>query len=290
MRRAFTFFVFAASAVASPLALSAQRINPIIPTGPAAAPTGSGVTVDGVVRDKDGRPLSAAEVIVDADHRAITNTRGEFSISGLKSGLIELTARRIGYTPITTGVQVEPTTLRVSLGIKLIQIPQQLGTMLVEGKRLSKALWQTGFYQRQNLGRGTYFDDTYMQRFKASVATLVGTVNGVTLDRNRNNIAIAYGHLPNGSNCPLSVFVDGNYISWANQMGIDDVVNRDEVLAIEVYPRASEMPAKVSGLGGMSGVGSIGTVALQGAAGASGVGAYAECGAVLFWTKPVEAK
>ena len=140
--------------------MHAQRINPIKPATPAA--TGTGVTLDGVVRDKEGRPLAAAEVIVDGDHRSITNSRGEFTISGLTSGVIEFTTRRIGYTPITSAVQVDPGTLRVNLAVKLVPIVQELGTMVVEGKRLSKALWQTGFYKRQDGGRGAYFDDSYM--------------------------------------------------------------------------------------------------------------------------------
>jgi len=274
-------------AVAASSAAHAQRINPIKPTPPAAA--GTGVTLEGVVRDREGRPLAAAEVIVDADHRSITNSRGEFTISSLTSGLIEFTTRRIGYTPITSAVQVDPGTLRVTLAVKLVPIVQQLGTMVVEGKQLSKALWQTGFYKRQDGGRGTYFDDTYMKNFHASVATLIGTVSGVDLDRGSNGVAKAYGRLPNGSHCPLSVFVDGNHISWANQMGIDDIINRDDILALEVYPRASEMPSRIAGMGGMSGVGSIGTFNLQGAS-VEGGGTYAECGAVLIWTKPLETK
>jgi hypothetical protein len=226
---------------------------------------------------------------VDGDHRSITNSRGEFTISGLTSGVIEFTTRRIGYTPITSAVQVDPGTLRVNLAVKLVPIVQELGTMVVEGKRLSKALWQTGFYKRQDGGRGAYFDDSYMKNFKASIATLVGTVSGVNIDRGSNGVAKAYGKLPNGSLCPLSVFVDGNYISWATQLGIDDIINREDVLALEIYPRASEMPSRIAGMGGMSGVGNIGTVNIQGAS-VQGGGTFAECGAVLIWTKPLDSK
>jgi len=286
MRRAISTLICLVAA-ASPSAMHAQRINPIKPATPAA--TGTGVTLDGVVRDKEGRPLAAAEVIVDGDHRSITNSRGEFTISGLTSGVIEFTTRRIGYTPITSAVQVDPGTLRVNLAVKLVPIVQELGTMVVEGKRLSKALWQTGFYKRQDGGRGAYFDDSYMKNFKASIATLVGTVSGVNVDRASNGVARAYGKLPNGSLCPLSVFVDGNYISWANQLGIDDIINRDDVLALEIYPRASEMPSRIAGIGGMSGVGNIGTVNIQGAS-VQGGGTFAECGAVLIWTKPLDSK
>ena len=97
------------------------------------------------------------------------------------------------------------------------------------------------------------------------------------------------GRLPNGSECPLSVFVDGNFIPWATSTGIDDVVNRDDVLAVEVYPRASEMPAKIAGRGGRSGLGTIGTVTIAGAAPQYG-GGFVECGAILVWTKPLKTK
>src|SRR5215212_7750189 len=165
MKRLSLHAVVLVAAVTIPSLALAQRINTIKPTAPAATVTG--VTLEGVVRDREGRPLAAAEVFVDAGHRSITNSRGEFTLSGLGGGLIEFTARRIGYTPITSAVQVDPGTLRVSLGVKLVPIVQELGTMVVEGKRLSKSLWQTGFYKRQDGGRGTYFDDAYMQRFKA---------------------------------------------------------------------------------------------------------------------------
>ena len=98
-------------------------------------------------------------MIVDNDHRAITNSRGEFSISGLQSGIIEFTTRRIGYTPITSAVQVDSGTVTVHLAVKLVPIATNLGTIIVEGRRMDKALWQTGFYQRQATGTGQYFDD-----------------------------------------------------------------------------------------------------------------------------------
>jgi hypothetical protein len=264
-------------------AANAQRINTIKPSAPAS------VTIDGVVRDNEGRALSAAEVIVDDKHRSITNSRGEFSISGLDPGVIEFTTRRIGYTPITSAVQVDPGALAVHLAVKLVPLAIQLGKIVVEGKRLDKSLWQTGFYQRQQTGMGHYFDDMYLKRYQASIATLIGTVPSVFLDRASNGTAVALGRLANGSTCPLAVFVDGNFIPWARDLGLDNVVNRDDILAVEVYPRASEIPAKIAGKGGMSGVGSIGTVNIQGSTIQAGQ-VYAECGAVLIWTKPLESK
>ena len=285
MKRVFVFCacVTGASLLFSPSNAIAQRINSIKPAAPASE---AGVTIDGIVRDREGRPLAAAEVIVDGEHRTITNSRGEFSIPGLSAGLIEFTTRRIGYSPVTSAVQVDPGLRAVHLAVKLVPIALELGTIVVEGKRLDKNLWQTGFYRRQELGNGAYFDDTYLKTFEASIASLMSTVSSVYVDRSSNGVAVALGRLPNGASCPLSVYVDGNYISWAREQGLDDVVNRDDILGIEVYARASEMPARISGLGGATGTGAIGTVNIRGGS-VQGGQVFGECGSILIWTKPL---
>ena len=269
----------------SPAFAHAQRVNKI---SDAAAP--AKVTFDGLVIDGLGRPLAAAEVIVDDEHRAISNARGEFRIPDLPSGAIEFTARRIGYQPTKTIIQVEPG-LTVHLAIKLVPVAVDIGTIVIEGKSVNKALWQTGFYQRQVTGAGQYFDADYMRTHHVGLGALMENIASVRVERGTGGRgpAIPTGRLPNGAACPLSVFVDGNFIPWATTTGIDDVVNRDDVLAIEVYPRASEMPPKIVGRGGAQGVGAIGTVTLKGASLQYGSG-FAECGAILVWTRPLDEK
>lgn len=276
------FTAMAAAVILSlPAAALAQRINTIKPTAAARQ-----VTLDGVVRDPQGRPLAAAEIIVDDEHRAISNSRGEFSIGGLDSGLLQFVARRIGYQPVTTGVNVEQPGLTVHLAITLTPIAIELGTMIIEGRRMDKTLWQTGFYQRQQLlGGGQYFDDSYFRTHQITLGTVLSEVTSVYVDRQSNGNGIALGKMPNGSRCAMSVFVDGHFISWADQ-GVDAVVNRDDILALEVYPRASQMPTMIAGRGGKDGGGSIGTVNLKGSAGMSGP-TTGECGAILIWTKPL---
>ena len=288
MRRVLLFCagIIGASLLLSPSNAIAQRINTIKPAGPESA---SSVTLDGIVRDREGRPLAAAEVIVDGEHRTITNSRGEFSIPGLSTGLIEFTTRRIGYSPVTSAVQVDPGLRAVHLAVKLVPIAIELGTIVIEGKRMDKTLWQTGFYRRAELGNGAYFDDEYMKRFQASIASLISTVSSVYVDRTSNGTAVALGRLPNGASCPLSVYVDGNYISWAREQGLDNVVNSADILGIEVYARASEMPARISGLGGATGTGSIGTVNIRGGS-MQGGQVFGECGSILIWTKPLGKK
>ncbi len=282
--RAVALTMVSVLALMAPAISDAQRVNTIRPTTP------DKVTLTGVVRDPDGRALAAAEIIVDSENRAVSNSRGEFTIPGLPAGIVEFTARRIGYQPTTTAIDIQPG-LTVQLAIKLVPAVVQLGTMVIEGKAVDKALWQTGFYQRQNSGMGHYFDSEYMRRHQASLGALMENVAAVRVDRGTGGRGgpIATGPRPDGSRCALNVFVDGNLVPWAGTTGIDDVVGRDDVLAVEVYPRASEMPAKIAGRGGATGVGSVGTVNLQGASLQLGAG-FSECGAVLIWTKPLEVR
>lgn len=265
-----------------PARSDAQRINPIKPTAPSAA---ASVTLTGVVSDGLGRPLAAAEVIVDDEHRAITNTRGEFTIPNLPAGIVEFIARRIGYRPTTTAIQIEPG-LIVQVAIKLVPVPVEIGTMIIEGKTMDRALWNTGFYQRRDGGRGHYFDADFFKRYQAGLGSLMEGVAGIRVERGigARRGPVPMGRLPGGGLCPLNVFVDGNFIPWANETGIDDVVNRDDVLAVEVYASAMAVPAVIVGRGGISGVGSIGTVQLKGAS--MEMGSKADCGAILVWTKP----
>lgn len=265
----------------APTAVSAQRINSI----KGAAPI-STVILEGVVRDNNERPLAAAEVVVDNQHRTITNSRGEFSIADVEGGLIQFTARRIGYNPVTTAVQVDPG-LKVSLAVRLTPLAIQLGTIVVEGKRLDKTLWQTGFYKRRDAGAGTFFDSDYMDHFHAGLSSLVSTIPSVRLTRT-NNMSVPVGKLPDGNECMLNVFVDGVRFPFIDNTGIDEIANAEDVLAVEVYPRASETPIRISGLGGANGHGQLGTVNIQ-RPGTFEMGSTAgDCGAILIWTKPLK--
>jgi hypothetical protein len=285
MSRLNRYIAASALLALAPHVASAQRINTIRPQ---AAPSPASVAIEGIVSDGLGRPLAAAEIIVDEDHRAISNARGEFLIQNLPAGIVEFRARRIGYQPTTTAIQIDPG-VKVHVAVKLVPVAVEIGTMIIEGKSLDRALWNTGFYQRRESGRGHYFDNDFFNRSEMSLGGLLEGVAGVRVNRGTGGRGgpIPMGRLANGGLCPLDVYVDGNFIPWATQTGIDDVVNRNDVLAVEVYSSAMDKPPVIVGRGGASGVGSIGTVQLNGARMEIGA-AFAECGALLVWTKPFE--
>jgi hypothetical protein len=83
------------------------------------------VSLKGVVRNPDGDLLSAVEIVVDSMYRDITNDKGEFLISGLHPGILSLTARRVGYSPVSTAIQADSGVV-VQLAIKLVPSSAQL--------------------------------------------------------------------------------------------------------------------------------------------------------------------
>jgi hypothetical protein len=219
------------------------------------------VTLDGVVRDTLGVPVAGADVVVDATHRDLTNVRGEFSISGLMPGRINLVARRLGYTPIVTTVQADPG-LIVHLAIRLVPASTQLSPVVVKGSRLDRALEENGFYERQKLGFGHYFDSEYLSHHQGDISRVVGMVPSVSIARSRTGETSAI--LRRGMRtCRLSLFIDGVYTRAMTAVGIDGAANRDDVAAVEVYTQGIDIPMEYLGKGGSS----------------------TECGAILIWTK-----
>lgn len=81
------------------------------------------------------------------------------------------------------------------------------------------------------------------------------------------------------------MFLDGLFLRWAGEVGLDYILNRNDILAIEVHPRATQMPATLSGYsGGVAaagrGLASPGGVTLRGAD-------NIDCGALVIWSRPL---
>ena len=264
-----------AAALAPIAALGAQQLAP-----PAAADSLRGtVTLAGVVRDTAGRVLSGAEVRAGVDQFTITGADGQFVLQGVAPDTIQLLVRRIGYLPANVVLEAKAG-LRVELAVTLMPAVTELGTITVEGRKMDTRLWQSGFYQRAKLGWGTFFSPDELDHYGATLSSLVREVPSVRVVHGLYGSAVAYGPGNVGGSCPLMVFLDGVYIRWAGDVGLDQLVNRQDVLAVEVYARATEVPSRLSGYGGVSGSGG-----LPSPGGGVNVGPV-DCGAIAIWTKP----
>jgi hypothetical protein len=175
---------------------------------------------------------------------------------------------------------------QVSVEARLIPSAVTLGTVVVEGKTMDRALWLSGYYKRKMLGDGVFFDPERMRVTAANLSTIVREVPQVDVQTMAGGVRVPFRHVPAGIvgrvPCPLNVFVDGKFIPWATTVGIDNVIAQQDVKAMEVYP--ARIPGWLRG----GGTQSISVNAGFSIGGIEMGSANIECGAILLWSKTVE--
>ena len=237
------------------------------------------ITVSGTVQNRDGVLLKGAEVIAGELH-AVTNDSGAFTLAGIPGGSVLIVVRRIGYMPATLAFESDPTLRSMTVAAVLTPAAVSLGTIVIEGKTLSQDLWKNGFYRRRDLGMGFFFDPERMARAGMNVSTVVSDAPGIRIARGPAGKAVPTAR--SGTNyCALNIYLDGNYLPWASEVGIDNVIAPGDVLAIEVYPRASQVPMSFSS--GKSTTDNSGMTK----GGISLDGGAIDCGVIMIWSKPL---
>lgn len=244
---------------------------------PAFTDTG-GVTLRGIVQDTAGRPLLGAQVSA-VGQLAITEADGRFELRDVRADTIHLFVRRIGHQPAAISL-APPGGLIVDFAVTLVPNVVELGTIVIEGRTLDRRLWSEGFYERAKLGFGTSFGPEELGRH-SSIETALRMVPSVRVSRTADGRVVALGPAMAGSVCPLTVYVDGVLVRWADEVGLNALVGPGEVLAMEVYPRATQVPATLrpaGPVGGGGGIPSPGSGAVS--------GGPVDCGALAVWTRP----
>lgn len=133
-RFAFTSRVW--NRVARALTCCALAAFALLPAARASAQTSTGA-IRGYVRGADGQPVPEATVtavdsLTNISRNAVTSASGVYSLNGLTPARYNITARRIGFNPMTISV-------RVQVGQVLIQdfviaaVAQQLAQVTVTG-------------------------------------------------------------------------------------------------------------------------------------------------------------
>ena len=247
-------------------------------------PRANTLVLSGVVKDNAGNPISGAQISV-GDLTALSDSTGSFALPGVPRGTIDLVVRRIGFIAQAVSLETKPDVTGVTIAVMMVPNAVTLGTIVVEGKTLDRDLWMKGFYKRKDLGRGYFFTPEQMAHTKISLSTLMSEVPSVSLATLRGNTRVPVARVGAGvagpRYCAMNVFLDGQYLSYATQMGIDNVIAQQDVKAIEVYNRPSEVPHTISGIGGFGSAGvAISNPAFAGAG-------FGECGVILLWSKPV---
>ncbi len=202
------------------------------------------ITVSGTVQSRDGMPLKGAEVAA-GDIHAVTNDSGAFVLPNVPGGYVFILVRRIGYLPGTLAFESEPTLRSMTIAAVLTPTATTLGTIVVEGKILDQGLWKNGFYRRRDLGFGYYFDPAWMARTGMNLSAVVQQAPSIRIERRRGGVAVPMVRLGTDM-CALHVFLDGQLLPWAGEVGIDNIISSSDVHAVEVYPRGTDVPAGFS--------------------------------------------
>jgi hypothetical protein len=121
----------AALALAVPGAVAAQ--SPDAPP-PARDSTAQAAAIAGSVRDAAGRVVAAAEILIDGELRARSDSLGRFVVTGLPAGEVELLVRRFGHAPADVRLRLAAGTRR-NLRVELQPLTQELAPVVVTSER-----------------------------------------------------------------------------------------------------------------------------------------------------------
>jgi hypothetical protein len=271
---------------------------------PTRGDTASGPTrvIVGRVLDDAARGLPDVEVRAASGASALTDSSGRFALRGLPGGELTIVARKVGYD--STSANVPPAATGAASEVTLILVrAHRLREIVVEGKVYDRALWDRGFYHRQKVFSGTFFDTDAVEHFGGDgLGSLVRQAPRVDV-RNIGNADDAFSRIA-GRPGRRNVFIDGMFQraampspvrmmggGAAEGVGLKDLIEFREIAAVELYPRASSVPIQFQRMGPPAGpqgtssqqIGSPSGLSRRGPS--QGENQDAACGAIVIWTK-----
>ena len=198
--------------------------------GAAAAQKVPRAVITGRVTNAGGVAVPGARVSVQGSpSTASTGDDGRFTLTGVLPGTQSVLVRRVGYEPVESPLNVttgQPNSLTVRLGA----FKPTLSTVAVEAK--ADPLKATGFERRRKMGMGRYLD---YDQIKAAQPTYTSDIlrrlPGIRVLGAGTNATIATMR----ANGCVQVVIDGTNIPLDAGQSIDQVVNAQDVVAVEFY-------------------------------------------------------
>lgn len=199
------------------------------------------VTLAGYVRDELGHPIPLATVLAEGTKlTTTTDDSGYFRLRDVPAGPETFTAMRIGYSPVSFEVTL-PADSAVNTEIRL-HATVSLNKMTITDKARPAALTKVGFTERQTIGRGYFITPDVIEKapISDSPGAMLREIPGlqVTCPRRQGGGC----DVRTTSGC-MSLWIDGA-LDPAGVSDLDDTVGRSGLMAMEVYPRSSQVPAR----------------------------------------------
>ncbi len=211
-----------------------------------------------VVDASTGQPISSARVSLEGTGlEAVTDERGRFALGEVPAGARLLRVEHLAYGTRAEALEVRPgQALAVTFRMAAEAVPVEpiLVTVMAEPRR--RELATAGFYDRQARGRGFFITREDLEEKRAvQFSDALRGVPGVEVIPVGTSYRIRMrSALPSivQRDCPVQIYLDG--MLWntgappddASDPGwtLDDVVRIENIAGIEVYPRASQIPAR----------------------------------------------
>lgn len=249
----------------------------------AGSPLGA-QAIRGRVVDAAGEGVPEAMVAAGEGRQEVrvrTGADGAFALPLRGPGAFRLRVTRTGYAPGTSGVVNVALGETVEVEMRVAAQPLGLEPLTVKGRqgpRRIPALEASGYYTRQASGLGRFLGRDVMERRRgARLAQVLDDVPGVRLYRDRrgnefvtfdaaqSNGAIRRAQAGEPNLCQPLFYLDGTMVASGTANGpvgtlINDLIQPEDIEAIEVYSNVSRIPPQYNG-------------------------SSSACGVVLIWTR-----
>ena len=219
----------------------------------------------------DAVPQVAVQIL-SSGLRVHTNATGQFQLEGITDTVVTIEFVRIGFQPLTLTIRFLEEHVVGDLGtIEMTPLATRLDPIHVDTEGLSPRLALAGFYERRQIGIGTFVDESQIEKWTPVLFTdIVPHVGGFSVRWNLNYgrplppELSAFGSIVRESsgardmrryviasrrgrsNCPIAIIVDGVQVGTTLDTDIDRIVKPADIEGLEMYSGPSQLPAKFS--------------------------------------------
>lgn len=186
--------------------------------------------ITGIVTNAGGVPVSGARVSVQGSASSTSSgPDGKFALTGVLPGTQSVLVRRVGYAPVQMPLDV--TALATNkLTVRLGAYTAVLSSVEVKAK--ADPLSSTGFERRRKMGTGKYIDLDDINRIRPTYTSdILRRIPGIYVSGSGSSASIT---TTRGNGC-VSYLIDNNSVASNAGQSIDEIVNSQDVAAMEFY-------------------------------------------------------